>query len=235
MTVGRPHRQRGSLADEVVAHIRDLILRGTLRPGTKIDQEAVGTALGISRSPVREGIVILGREGLLDITPRRGASVARLTPEDIVDHYDLFGLVSGRAASIAALTLDETEIAELAAIHHRFVDGTDADLSRLNFAFHRIINVTAPRRTRWLLRHLQRSVPANYYEFNDGWNARAVNHHGSILEAITARDPDEARRRMEHHLHESGVAAVEYLDRQGFWRTDGREKTIAGTQSIKGT
>ena len=60
-------------------------------------------------------------------------------------------------------------------------------------------------------------MPANYYEFNEGWNAKAVEHHAAILEAIIDRDPDEARRRMEHHLHESGVAAVASLERQGFW------------------
>lgn len=210
-------RQRGGLADEVVAYIRDLILTGALKPGTKIDQEAVSEALDVSRSPIREALVILGKEGLLDVTPRRGAAVAHLTPEDIVDHYELFGVVSGRAAAMAADTLKDTEIEDLRAIHDRFVDGTSDDLTELNRAFHRIINTTAPRRTRWLLRHLEQSVPANYYEFNEGWNAKAVDHHAAILEAIIDRDPDEARRRMEHHLHESGVAAVASLERQGFW------------------
>ena len=69
-------RRRGSLADEVVTYVRDLILAGSLKPGTKIDQDAIGEVLDVSRSPVREGLVILGREGLVEITPRRGASVA---------------------------------------------------------------------------------------------------------------------------------------------------------------
>ena len=67
-------RQRGGLSDEVVAYIRDLILTGALKPGTKIDQEAVSEALDVSRSPIREALVILGKEGLLDVTPRRGAA-----------------------------------------------------------------------------------------------------------------------------------------------------------------
>ncbi|WP_420639960.1 GntR family transcriptional regulator [Candidatus Poriferisocius sp.] len=210
-------RRRGALADEVVSYIRGQILAGAWKPGTKIDQEAVAEALQVSRSPIREALVILGQEGLLEVIPRRGAVVADLTPEDIVDHYELFGVVAGRAAAMAATTLDEEEIEQLRAIHDRFVDGTDDDLSALNWAFHRIINRSAPRRTRWLLRLLERSVPADYYEFTDGWNAQAVGHHAAILEAIVSRDADQARRRMEHHLHESGMAAVAHLQRQGFW------------------
>ncbi|WP_419924167.1 GntR family transcriptional regulator [Candidatus Poriferisocius sp.] len=212
-----PSRRRGGLADEVVFYVREQILTGALKPGTKIDQEALAAALDVSRSPVREALVILGQEGLLDLIPRRGAVVADLTPEDIVDHYELFGVVAGRAAAIAADTLGEDEIEQLRAIHDRFVDGTNDDLSALNWAFHRIINRTAPRRTRWLLRLLERSVSADYYEFTDGWDAQAVQHHAAILEAIVDRNAEEARRRMEHHLHESGVAAVAHLERQGFW------------------
>jgi len=210
-------RQRGGLANEVVEYIRDLIFTGALKPGAKIDQEAVGAALDVSRSPVREALVILGQEGLLDLTPRRGAAVAQLTPEDIVDHYELYGTVSGRAAAMAARSLTDEQIDELGAIHARFIAGTDDDLTDLNNSFHRIINRAAPRRTRWLLQHLARSVPANYYEFNLGWNAQAVGHHAEILQAIAAHDPDAARARMEHHLHESGVAAAESLRAQGFW------------------
>lgn len=214
-------RRRGGLPDDVASYIRRLILTGVLKPGTKIDQEAVGVALDVSRSPIREAIVILGQEGLLDVTPRRGAAVALLTPTDIVDHYELFGVVSGRAAAMAADVLADDRIAELATIQHAFRTAPDnapaSDLSRLNDGFHRVINGCAPRRTRWLLRLLERSVPADYYEFAIGWNGQAVEHHQAILDAIAAHDPERARRAMEDHLHESGVAAAEALRAQGFW------------------
>jgi DNA-binding GntR family transcriptional regulator len=216
-------RRRGGLADEVAAYVRDLILTGSLRPGTRIDQEAIAAALDVSRSPIREALVILGQEGLLDVTPRRGASVAHLAPEDIVDHYELYGVVAGRAAAMAAETLKDEQIAELEAIHARFSqhrnDGEAGgeDLSRLNFEFHRILNTVAPRRTRWLLRLLERSVPTDYYEFADGWNRRAIDQHAAILDAVIARDPDRARQAMEAHLRQSGLAAAEALQAKGFW------------------
>jgi DNA-binding GntR family transcriptional regulator len=73
-------RRRGGLPGDVAAYVRRLILTGVLKPGTKIDQDAVSESLDVSRSPIREALVILGQEGLLDVTPRRGASVALLTP-----------------------------------------------------------------------------------------------------------------------------------------------------------
>ena len=205
----------------MAAYIRRLILTGVLKPGTKIDQDAVGGALDVSRSPIREALVILGQEGLLDVTPRRGASVAQLTADDIVDHYELFGVVSGRAPERAAELLTDEQIDDLGRIQQAFRIAPDnapaADLSLLNDEFHRIVNSCAPRRTRWLLRLLERSVPADYYEFANGWNDRAVEHHQAILDAIAAHDPERARRAMEHHLHESGIAAADALRAQGFW------------------
>ena len=210
-------RRRGALGEEVVDYLRNLILTGALRPGQKVDQVAVSTALGVSRSPIREALVVLSREGLIELTPRRGASVVQLTREDIIDHYALFAVVAGRAAAMAAESLDEVRLAELRAVHERFTVENLENLQRLNQAFHRIINLAAPRRTRWLLGHLERSVPANYFEFADGWNRVAVDHHLAILEAIVAGDPERARSAMEGHLLESGRAAAAHLDARGFF------------------
>lgn len=212
-----PDLRRGGLADEVAAYVRDLILTGALHPGVKINQDAVGEAVGVSRSPIREALVVLGQEGLVDVTPRRGAFVARLTPGDIIDHYELYGIVSGRAAAIAADALKDEDLEQLESIHARFRVGTDEDLSALNDEFHRLINTAAPRRTRWLLRHLVRSVPTAYYEFAGGWDAHAVEDHRGILEALLDHDAEAARLAMEAHLHDSGVAAVESLTARGFW------------------
>ncbi len=212
--------RRGSLADEVAVYIRHLVLTGVLRPGERVDQEAVSEALDVSRSPIREAVVVLGQEGLLTLSRNRGAFVADITPGDIAEHYELFGAVSGRAAALAAEQLSDAELQELAAIHERFEHGNHAEMSAANHDFHRLINRGAPRRTRWLLALLERSVPADYYEFSAGVYADAVVDHAAILGAIANRDPDGARRAMEHHLRQGGAAAAEALRRQGFWKDE---------------
>ena len=210
-------RRLPTLADGIADHVRDLVLTGQLRPGAKIDQEAIAGALGVSRSPVREALVTLGKEGLLQVTPRRGVFVAPLTATDIIDHYEIFGVVSGWVAAGAARALTPEDLERLGEIHARFLIEPDADLSALNHDFHRVINATAPRRARWLLGLLARSIPARYYELVDGRHAEAAEHHGAILDALTDRDPERAREIMEQHLRASGEAAVTFLRGRGFW------------------
>lgn len=209
---------RGGLADEIVAHVREQILKGELTPGQKIDQEQIAEDLDVSRSPIREALVVLGQEGLLDITPRRGAFVARITREDVIDHYELFGLIAGRVAAMAADALDDDQRETLRAIHVQFAEASDEEGSKLNHEFHQLINSCAPRRTRWLLRHLERSIPAGFFESTAGWKAEAVKDHQEIVDAISAKDADAARRAMETHLHEAGVAAANALEATGFWK-----------------
>ena len=210
-------RRLPTLVDGIADHVRDLVLTGQLRPGAKIDQEAIAGALGVSRSPVREALVMLGKEGLLQVTPRRGVFVAPLTPTDIVDHYEMFGVVSGWVAAGAARALSADDLSRLRAIHARFLTEGEADLSQLNHDFHRVINATAPRRARWLLGLLARSIPAQYYELVDGWHSEASEHHGEILHALIDRDAERAREIMEQHLRASGEAAVTFLRGRGFW------------------
>ena len=62
--------RRGNLADEVADHIRDSILTGRLRPGTRIDQDAIARDMGVSRLPVREALISLDQEGLVRTLPR---------------------------------------------------------------------------------------------------------------------------------------------------------------------
>lgn len=212
--------RRGGLAEDIVAHIRAQILSGAIKPGQKIDQEAIAEALDVSRSPIREAIVVLGEEGLLDVTPRRGAFVAQLTRSDVIDHYELFGLVSGRVAAMAAEVLTDEDRADLQRIHSDFAVAEEHDHTKLNDEFHRLINSAAPRRTRWMLRKLQRSIPAGFYDQTPGWKETAVSGHDVIAEAIIAGRADDARQAMEAHLHAAGLAAVQALEATGFWETE---------------
>jgi DNA-binding GntR family transcriptional regulator len=206
-----------TLVDGIADHVRDLVLTGQLTPGAKIDQEAIAASLGVSRSPVREALVMLGKEGLLQVTPRRGVFVAPLTPEDIVDHYEMFGVLSGWVAAGAARSLSDDDLARLRDIHERFVRNDGVDLSDLNHEFHRVINSTAPPRARWLLGLLARTIPTQYYELVEGWHTEASAHHGAILEALVDRDAERARDIMEQHLRAGGEAAVTCLRSRGFW------------------
>ncbi len=209
--------RRGGLADEIVTHVRAQILSGKMQPGAKVDQEQIAIDLDVSRSPIREALVILGQEGLVDITPRRGAFVSRIRREDVIDHYQLFGLVAGRVAAMAAVEFSTEQQYKLKDIHDQFVKADMSDAAQLNHDFHALINSVAPGRTRWLLAHLERSIPAGFVGDSPGWMPKAVADHQLILDAIMRSDGSGARQAMEAHLNDAGKTAVEALEQTGFW------------------
>ena len=211
-----------SLKDAAAAYLREQILTGELTPGTKIDQDEISEALGMSRLPVREALIELAQESLVDAVPRRGAFVARLERADIIDHYRIFGLISGLAGSRAATSLTDEQLVHLRRIHESFVAAADPeDQAHWNHEFHKIINQAGgSRRLASVLGLLSRSLPVRYFEFVPNWAAISASHHARILSALEARDAHEAQRMLEHHLAESGDLAVEILQEMGYWDRD---------------
>ena len=74
-----PKVERQRLHDTVIEHLRGFITEGVLAPGTKLNERELCETLGISRTPLREALKVLAVEGLIEINPNRGASVARMS------------------------------------------------------------------------------------------------------------------------------------------------------------
>jgi DNA-binding GntR family transcriptional regulator len=219
-----------SLKDAAAAYLREQILTGKLKPGTKVDQDEISEALGMSRLPVREALIELAQESLIDAVPRRGAFVARLERADIIDHYRIFGLIAGLAGSRAASSLTDEQLAELRRTHEAFVAATDPeDMAHWNHEFHKVINrAGGSRRLASVLGLLSRSLPVRYFEFVPQWAEISASHHARILEALEAHDAHEAQRLLEHHVAESGDLAVDILQEMGYWDRDPADPAEAG-------
>jgi DNA-binding GntR family transcriptional regulator len=184
----------------------------------RIDQDAVADAHGMSRLPVREALIALEQEGLVVTEPRRGVYVAETTPEDVLDQYEVYGLVAGLAAARAAERLAPADVTALRAAHEAFVRARGGPAQqRANEQFHRIINRAASRRLRSVLGLLARSLPSHHYMFDSSWAKLAAEHHDSVLKAIERRDAPGARAAMRDHLVASGHEAVTALTAKGFW------------------
>lgn len=211
--------RRRNLAEDVAAHIRTEILAGRLHPGDRIDQDAIATQLGVSRLPVREALITLDQEGLIESIPRRGAYVTRLEREDIADHYQLFGQVAGLAAARAVTRLDDAGIRELIALHESMHKTSDLQTQQqLNHEFHRLINTAAAsQRITGMLKLLSRSLPMPYVDFPSEWLHEADKQHQEIIDAFVRRDTLAAQRAMEQHISASGRHAIDVLDEMGFF------------------
>ena len=105
-----------SLADRAATILTDEIVAGTLRPGQWVSENELAIRLGVSRSPVREALRALARDGLVSVRPRRGTVIAELSAEDVSELYAARGVVESEMVRLAAVTLDDAAVDELAAI-----------------------------------------------------------------------------------------------------------------------
>ncbi len=220
MATAKRSVKRERFGEEMAGELRDMILSGRLGLGDRIDQDALAEQFGMSRLPVREALIALEQEGLVVNTPRRGVYVADLSPEDVVDQYEIYGQIAGMAAGKAAERLSTSEIVELRKAHQAFVKAKGGKAQqRANEEFHRIINRASGRQLRSTLGRLSRSLPSHHYLFDSQWAKLAAHHHEQVLVAIERRDVAKARASMVEHLVASGHQAVAALKTKGFWKS----------------
>ncbi len=123
--------------------LREAILAGSLPPGSRLRAESLAERLQTSRTPVREALHLLAREGLVDIEPRRGAVVRQFDAADLADLYDVRALIEPYAARRAATRIGAPDVARLADLCDRADargaadDAAVEDQVALNEEFHR--------------------------------------------------------------------------------------------------
>ncbi len=92
----------GSLVDSAYQSIRRRILDNVWSPGYQALEQEVALELGMSRTPVREALIRLAREGLVEVVPRRGMRVLPVSPADMKDIYEVLSALEGKAAELLA-------------------------------------------------------------------------------------------------------------------------------------
>ena len=115
-------RKHKTLREQIVFSLRESIIRGELKPGTKLTEPELATRLGISRTPIRESFRQLESEGFLTVIPRKGAVVSNITRKDIEDFFELKSLLEGYAARIAAEKMTEKDVDKLIQINKELAD-----------------------------------------------------------------------------------------------------------------
>ena len=104
--VGDLRIRRRSLHDVVVDRLRDLIVEGVLGPGQRLNERLLCEQLGVSRTPLRESFKVLASEGLIEILPNRGATVAPLTIEELREVADVLCGLEAVVGPLAAARID---------------------------------------------------------------------------------------------------------------------------------
>ncbi len=199
--------------DDLVADaLRTAILRGTFKPGEKLDQGGISVDLGVSRSPVREALRTLAAEGLVTINPNRGAVVTERSLEELGELQFIRRLLEGAAARRAAPEMDNERLEILAAIIARAEKTTSIEgILALNNDFHATIYNAFPQPT--LMDHIQqlRNKVAPYnrvYLERPGSKEEAWAGHRRIYEACVRRDGAGAEAETYKHLEQVYQAIV---------------------------
>jgi DNA-binding GntR family transcriptional regulator len=112
----RPHAEEQSLADRAAAVLTAEIVAGTLRPGQWVSENELAARLGVSRSPVREALRSLARDGLVAVQARRGTVISELSATEVAELYAARQLVESEMVRLATAALRDENIVELAAI-----------------------------------------------------------------------------------------------------------------------
>src|ERR1700733_5141246 len=166
-------RRRQQLPEEVASYVREMIISGKVRPGDFLRTEPIAEAVGVSNTPVREGLLALRSQGFVQLVPRRGFLVASFTPQDVRDLFwaqaQLAGELAARAARKMTPELVDKLEANLAAYEKALADGDEDGVAGLGYSFHRGINLAAGSyRLALLLGSMARHLPNRFYATIEG-------------------------------------------------------------------
>jgi DNA-binding GntR family transcriptional regulator len=217
--------RRQQLPEEVASYVRELIISGAVQPGEYLRMEGIAQAVGVSNTPVREGLLLLRSEGFVTQIPRRGFVVAPFTRQDIKDLFWAQAVLSGELAARAATRITPEQIGLLEnnfELYERAVAEDDASaVEHLGHEFHREINRAAgSRRLALLLNSVVKHVPNRFYAAIVGQVAGTRVEHPLLMDAFREKDVGRARTVMEQHISAGADRLIEMLEERGLWTAD---------------
>jgi DNA-binding GntR family transcriptional regulator len=186
----------------------------------RLDERELSERLGVSRTPVREAVAMLEREGFLRTVPRRGIQVVRKTKPEIIEMIQAWAALESMAARLAATRADLAAIAALRAHFEPFgQDGVDpehlGEYSSANIAFHQsLIRLSGSHLLTEMTDNLFVHVRAIRHKaiFERDRARRSIRDHIEIIEALEARDPDCAERLSREHTLRLADHVEKYVD-----------------------
>lgn len=202
-----------SLREQVVGQLRESILSGRLPAGAKLRERAISEQLGVSRVPVREALMVLESELLVEIVPRSGAVVTKLSRREVQELFDAREALEPLAARLAAKDLSREDLDALdercAAARAASQVGDDRAGAMANAAFHSLlvhasgsgllVSIMAPLQLR-LDRLFRRTIEGRAVELADD--------HERLVEALRRGDEDSAALLAQLHVTSTRASSL---------------------------
>ena len=196
-----------TLEEKVYNILEDQILSQKLRAGDSVTELKLSKELGVSRTPVREALQRLDREGLIKLRPNKGAVVVGISEQDLIDIYKIRTRLEGLAARIASENSDEDLIRRLsdnieltefymAKDNIEKLKDLDSDFHDIIYGYcqNRILSKTLADLHRYIVCYRKLSLSVK------GRLERSLSEHREIFEAIKKGDSEAADRLMSEHV-----------------------------------
>ncbi|WP_223206320.1 GntR family transcriptional regulator [Streptomyces xanthii] len=198
---------RRSIRDHVAHALRAALVAGELRPGQVYSAPQLAAQFGVSATPVREAMLDLTREGMVEPVPNKGFRVTELTQRDLAEYVAVRELIEVPTVGVVARTGDPERLEELRPVAHEIVDAAragdlvaflEADrrfhLALLELAGNRrLVEVVGALRGHSRLYGLAALAEA-------GRLMESAEEHEILLDLVIARDAPAAESRMSTHL-----------------------------------
>jgi len=197
-----------TLKEQVYDYLKNGIIMGHIAPGERLIEEKIADTLKVSRSPIREAVRMLEKDGLLDVNATGGVTVVNPTTDDYRHLYEIRVEMESTAAYYAAQRRNQEEITLLDSyvktMKQEAIANNLKELLEVNFKFHETI-VCASRNPFLETMTLQLRGVNSFYrkailERNPGYAQDAVEDHEKIFQAIVNQDQDSARELMRRHI-----------------------------------
>ncbi|SFA73724.1 DNA-binding transcriptional regulator, GntR family [Rhizobium sp. NFR07] len=206
---------------EVADRLREMIERGELIPGSKLIEKDLCQSFGVSRTPMREAIRVLAADGLVVLTPNRGASVATITEAQILDSFLVIGAMEGLAGELAAPRITDAQLDDIRAMHSAMLECRAADDLDGYYVYNRQIHdAIFDIADNALLKETRRIIFTRIIKLRfiariaeDEWQI-AIKEHEEMLVALEARNGPQLGAILRRHLESKRIQVARWLQRQ---------------------
>ncbi|MGI6021411.1 MAG: GntR family transcriptional regulator [Lachnospiraceae bacterium] len=197
------------LREVVYLTLRRSILKEELKPGERLMENTIANKIGVSRTPVREAIRMLGQEGLVEMIPRKGARVASISRQDLNDVLEVRKSLEELAVRKACDNITDYELRELKIAGIKFKESIErhdqTEMAQSDAAFHDVIyRASKNKKLIDVLNNLSEQMYRYRLEYIKQADilASLVSEHNEIEAALKKRDGEKAASLILHHINE---------------------------------
>lgn len=207
------------LREVVYNTLREAILSGKLRSGERLMENQLAQKLGVSRTPIREALRMLGQENLVGIIPRKGAQVLEMSEKDVKDILEVRASLETLAVKLAAMRITDEELKSLKYVHQKFLKSVDSaefnEMADLDEEFHEIIfHASKNNKLIGIITNLKLQLyryRLAYLKFNEETRKLAASQHTKLIEAIENHDLEEAKLAASEHIESQSKIIIEVI------------------------